>query len=147
VAPRRHLRPAVPPWVDEHKVASADWEVFRGWGASERAAPRVALRRDRSLSLNAAAYDLLGRPAEVHLLFSASRRAIGIRAALEDIGQRFHVRQERKDTRYVVEAAPFIRYYEIDHSQWTVFETVQFENDILVLPLDQARRRPTPTGE
>jgi hypothetical protein len=131
-------------------VASAGWEAFRGQLPPEPTAPRVSLRQDRRLSLNQAAYDLLGCPTEVVLLYSAARRAIGIRVTPENIGRRFHVRQEGDAARYVIESAPFIRYYRIDYSQLTVFETVQFEDGMLVLSLDQARRRrrgPIPYGE
>jgi hypothetical protein len=130
-------------------VSSIDWEEYGGRQFPETAA-RATIRRDRHLSLNQAAYDLLGRPTEVVLLYSAARRAIGIRVTLEDIGRRFRIRQEGDAPRYVVAAAPFLRYYRIDYSQLTIFETVQFEDDMLVLPLDQARRRgmsPTPNGE
>jgi hypothetical protein len=129
---------------------SVDWEVFGGWRSSEKGALRVTLRRDRRLILNTAAYDLLGRPAEVVLLYSATRRAIGIRPTSDDTGRIFRVRQEGKGTRYSVDAAPFIRYYGIDHSWLTVFEAVQLEDGILILPLEQARRRgpsPSPNGE
>jgi hypothetical protein len=130
-------------------VESADGDERRGWRVLERAAPRVTLRRDRRLSLNQAAYDLLGCPAAVALLYDASRRAIGLRAPPGDTAQHFRVQKQGTSTNYLVDAVPFIRHYGIDHSQLTVFEPVQLEEGILVLPLDQARRtgvRPTPNG-
>src|ERR671936_383525 len=84
-------------------VSSTDWEEYGGGRFPETAA-RATIRRDRRISLNQAAYDLLGQPAAVALLYSMSRRAIGLRAAGQDTVRRFPVRTWGKEGAYIIGA-------------------------------------------
>src|SRR4051812_18291260 len=58
-----------------------DFEVFRAPGKPSRIEPTVTLQTKGPISLNQAAYELLGSPEAVELLYSRSQHVIGMRPA------------------------------------------------------------------
>jgi hypothetical protein len=113
-------------------------------------AARVSITRQRCISLNQAAYNLLGCPPAVVLLYAAGGMAIGLRADSEGTAYSFRVRPMGKGTNYLINATAFMRYHGIDCSRLTIFRQVAFEDGILILPFDQAYRKgqrfPSSTG-
>ena len=120
-------------------MPSRYWEEYRGWSSPKSLTPRATITRQRRLSLNRAAYELLRCPARVVLLYDARHRAIGIRAATPEDSYTYEVRKQPRGTGYIMTTEAFIRHYAIDCSQLTVFNQMRLENDILVLELDHAR--------
>ena len=117
-----------------------DWEEYGGGSSPKSRSPRASITRHRRLSLNQAAYRLLGCPARVALLYDARHRAIGIRAVTQEDARAYNVRTQAKGSSYTIGTEAFIRHHMIDCSQLIVFNHVKMENDILVLELDRARR-------
>jgi hypothetical protein len=122
-------------------MPSINWKEFDGSDAAKILAARVSITRQRCISLNQAAYNLLGCPPAVVLLYDAGGTAIGLRAASEDTAYSFRVQSWGTGTNYLINAVAFVRYYGIDCSRMTVFKRVAFEDGILILPLDQAYRK------
>jgi hypothetical protein len=133
-----------------YALPPTSWKEFDRGDAAKTLAARVTITRQGYISLNQAAYDLLGRPPAVVLLYDAGGTAIGLRAASEDTAYSFRVQSWGTGTNYFINAAAFVRYYGIDCSRVTVFKRVAFEDGILILPLDQAYRKgqcfPSSTG-
>jgi hypothetical protein len=62
------------------EVADVGFEVFKKGSAPVPKVPAVTVQRRGLISLNRAAYDLIGAPEAVELLWDAERSLIGIRA-------------------------------------------------------------------
>lgn len=121
-------------------MSSITWQEFGGEAANTLAA-RVSITRHRCISLNQAAYNLLGRPPAVLLLYHREGTAIGLRAVSEDTAYSIRVRPQGKGTTYRVNAVAFMRYHGVDCSQLTVFQRIAFEDGILILAFDRAQRK------
>ena len=123
-------------------MPSITWEEFGGGSTPKTLAAHVTITQQRYISLNQAAYDLLGCPPAVTLLYDTGGQAIGLRAASEDTAYSHPVYKRGKGPyRYMVNAAIFLRFYGIDYSQLTLFKRVDFEDGTLILRFDQAYRK------
>jgi hypothetical protein len=127
-------------------VRSQDWEEYRGAGSRNPLAPRVTIIRYSQIHLNRAAYELLGCPAQVLLLYDARHRRIGLRAAPEASPYSHRVKQQTatRSTYAVLGSRPFIRHYGLECGRLIEFSHIQMEDDIMMLDLDQARRKGMP---
>ncbi|MEQ1764278.1 MAG: hypothetical protein ABL984_14200, partial [Pyrinomonadaceae bacterium] len=61
--------------------------------------PRVLLSGDGALTLNTRAFELLGSPEAVRLLFDVQRSTIGVRAEDREIEYALPFRAEKKSSR------------------------------------------------
>ncbi|GAA1436381.1 hypothetical protein GCM10009616_36000 [Microlunatus lacustris] len=94
------------------RPAASGFEVFTGGRPHQREA-QIRLTQT-TISLNASALDLLGRPATVDLLFDQLRRRIGIRAGVDG----YHV--SRSGT---ISASAYLKAYHLASatpSKWPV---------------------------
>jgi hypothetical protein len=73
------------------------------------------LRRDGILSINRAAFALLGSPAAVQLLYDHEARIIGLRSVPETEGLRTY--RIPKKSGHTVNVRTFLQHYEIEVSQ------------------------------
>ena len=72
-------------YADAEEVTRMGFEVFHKGSAPIPSVPAVTVQKRGIISLNRAAYGLLGEPAAVELLWDSEREMIGLRAAaLED---------------------------------------------------------------
>jgi hypothetical protein len=123
-------------------MPSRRWEEYQGWHSRKPSVPRATITRYPRLTLNQAAYKLLGSPTQVLLLYDARHQLIGLRAAAQADPHSYCVRkQTRGGTNYIVTGSQaFIRHYRIDYRRLIVFSQVLIEDGVMVLDLDQARR-------
>lgn len=98
--------------------------------------PRVSLHRKGNFSLSQAAYETLGSPESVVLLYDREKRAIGFRAAKNGERHAYSVRRQKNSKSYLVGAIAFCQHYGIDASTTRIFDP-QTVNNILVIELDK----------
>ena len=96
---------------------SAEFETFTRRAAPVVREPVVALQRRGVLSLNRAAYELLGEPAAVELLFDRAGRRIGLRPVVGDAPHAYRVRKQPGSATYLIGAKAFLQFYGIPHDQ------------------------------
>lgn len=98
--------------------------------------PAMTLQMGGGMGFNQAAYEALGSPKAVELLYSVDEKIIGIRAI--DIGQihAFPVRapSKKRDSGFLISGRAFTKYYEIDTSvarRWKAY----MDHDVLCVDL------------
>ena len=96
---------------------SAEFETFTRRAAPVVREPVVALQRRGVLSLNRAAYELLGEPAAVERLFDRAGPRIGIRSVAGDTPHAYRVRKQPGSATYLIGAKAFLQFYGIPHDQ------------------------------
>jgi hypothetical protein len=119
-----------------------DWEEYRGAFSNRYLHPRVTITCYPRIHLNRAAYELLGAPAEVLLLYDRHHRAIGLRATTDASRHGYRVTQRTAAGTYyaVIGSQAFIRHYGINGDQRLEFSHILMEDQTMVLYLGQARR-------
>jgi hypothetical protein len=122
-------------------MPSISWKEFDRSDAANTLGARVTITRQGYISLNQTAYNLLGGPPAVVLLYDPGGAAIGLRAASESTAYSLRVRPRGQGTHYVINTAAFMRRYGIDYSRLIAFKRVALEDGILILPFDQAYRK------
>jgi hypothetical protein len=98
---------------------------------------RVSLHQKGRFSMNEAAFDALGKPEAIALLYDKGRKAIGFKAVEPELRHAYTVRKQKKSKSYLVGSIAFCQHYGIDASKTRAFEPV-LDNGILVLELDKA---------
>lgn len=114
-----------------------EFEIFRRDLAGSRIEPLVTIQRRGMISLNAAAYQALGSPVAVELLFNAAKRVVGLRAVDPHVNHSYILRSSTRSGSgsFVISATAFTRYYEIDTS--TALRRVGYlDDDMLCIELD-----------
>jgi hypothetical protein len=92
-----------------------DFEVFKDRGARRRKdRPVVTLQKKQIMALNPAAYEALGSPVAVELLYAAKARTIGIRAADPAQPHAYVLRQPKRSQTRVVSVQAFLGHYGIE---------------------------------
>lgn len=100
--------------------------------------PRVTLLRGGIFGINRAAYELLGEPRAVLLLYDREHRAIGLRPAAVDDPYAHRLTKRTTSESYTVRARRFLRHYEIDEERPLLWNTIRRHEDIVVLVLEEA---------
>ena len=90
------------------------FEVFNKRKASLGKAPSVTLQRRGILSINRAAFDMIGAPESVELLFDRDRQIIGLRGADDDVPHAYNVRKGKDNGPAVVACMAFTQHYGVD---------------------------------
>ena len=94
-----------------------EFETFRRPRTGGSAEPLVTIQRRGTISLNAAAYRALNSPTAVELLYDAGKRIVGLRSVDPHVSHSYLVRATGGGgAPYLISAAAFTRYYEIDTS-------------------------------
>lgn len=95
------------------------FEVFNKRNAPLTKSPSVTIQKRGLMSLNRAAFALLGEPKAVELLFDRDDRVIGLRPVDEGAAHAYPLRPQssKQDTGpLMVAGTAFTQYYEIDTS-------------------------------
>lgn len=100
------------------------FEVFDKRQSPLAKAPTITIQRRGLMSMNRAAFNLIGAPSTVELLYDRDAHVVGIRPASEDVPHAYSVRfQGDKETGPVVIAGTaFCQFYDIDTEtsrRWT----------------------------
>lgn len=101
--------------------------------------PTVTLQKRGALALNLTAYQLLGSPKAVHLLYDREESVIGLRSAQADDDDAYPLRQvpRRGETGpHIVTAQAFASHYGIDFAPRRL--RAEIHGNILCIDLKQA---------
>jgi hypothetical protein len=122
-----------------------NFEEFTGrWQATTANVPRAAIQTRGTMSLNKAAFQALGSPRAVTLLYDQGARVIGLRTASPDVRHAYPLRKQPNSDSYVLSAVSFLAHYGIPHDTYTAFEDLSMEGDVLVIPLEKGRQGTAP---
>lgn len=119
------------------------WKVFDGSPNGVRAANglRVTLGYGRTIYMNMAAHDALGRPRAVELMFDDLRNIIGVRPVDPTRLNAFPVKPHTTGRQMKISAAPLCAQYGIHPDGTVLFQRAALNEDgILELPLDSLIR-------
>src|SRR5262245_30387780 len=119
-----------------------DFEEFTGRWRQQATGPKASIQRRGTMSLNKAAFEALGKPSHVLLLYDRTARVIGVKPADSSIKHAYPLRKQPAADSYLFSGVTFLDYYHIPHDKLTAFDDVEAEDGVLILRLDRAR-----TGE
>ena len=94
----------------------------------------VTIQRQRNLSLNAAAFEALGEPSHVVLLFNEGERMIGIKPAAADVDHAYAVRKQARSNSWLFSAQAFLNAYHLV-GESAVRYAAEKQGDMLVIDL------------
>jgi hypothetical protein len=95
------------------KPMKRDWEVFKRDVAKRASEPMVTLQKLGNISLNIVAFEALGEPDSVELLYDREECLMGIRAAVENCPHAYPVRKQSSGSGFVVSGRAFTQHYNI----------------------------------
>jgi hypothetical protein len=111
------------------------FEVFNKRAAGVSKHPYVTIQRKGPFSFNQAAFELMGSPEAVELLYDKDTERVGFRPVAPDRPQAFPVRAQGKNSvTHIVAGQSFAGHYGLDVSVARRYP-VAMEDDILVLDL------------
>ncbi len=111
------------------------FETFTRQRKSDRQ-PYVTMQKKGVISLNKAAFDALGQPDSVELLYDAESRLVGLRKVDSSIEHAYQVRAPVENhATWLVSGAAFVSYYEIDNSE-SIRRPARLEEDLLIVDLN-----------
>jgi hypothetical protein len=91
-----------------------DFESFSRQVVASARRPQITIQRRGTLSINRAAFEALGSPLAVELLFDASNQILGLRATSVDAERAYPVRGVGKTpTRYLIAGTAFTKHHHI----------------------------------
>ena len=111
------------------------WEIFTGRpnAYSGEAEARITLGRN-TIYLNGKAFEALGSPGAVEMMFEGNERIIGLKPV--DRGERnaFPVRQHGRTGNYRrIAASAFCRHFRLDTRRTVLFDQPDIDNDGVML--------------
>mgnify|MGYP001362516550 CR=1 FL=1 len=122
------------------------WETFKRQRFTPSSDPHITIQKKGIFSLNRAAYDALGSPDTVELLYDREARLIALRKVAKSVTHAYKVRAFGKSgMTWLVSGAAFMNYYDIPWSG-PVRRTARAEKDMLVLDLNDPGLVVSPTG-
>lgn len=89
-----------------------DFKKFRRAYVTSEAVPLVAVRQRGTLGINRMAYEALGEPKAVELLYAPDEQIIGLQAAERNAPDAYRIRREAEG-RYEVAGVSFLKHYGI----------------------------------
>jgi hypothetical protein len=98
--------------------------------------PYVTMQKKGVISLNKAAFDALGQPETVELLYDSEARLVALRKVDSSVEHAYQVRAPVENhATWLVSGAAFMSYYEIDNSE-SVRRPARLDDDLLVIDLN-----------
>lgn len=111
------------------------WEVFRGRPNGVRGVARVTLQRDGTLLLNALAYEQIGRPEAVELMFEVRTRRVGLKAIDAGEDHAFPVKQKKRMNQWEIRSSPFFVHHKIKTDRTVLFGKTEMVDGVMALEL------------
>ena len=111
------------------------FEVFDRKGTPTTSKPWVTIQSRGNFGMNRAAFEALGEPIAVELLFDAEARRVGFRPADPEALNAYPVRKQANSDSYVLAGRAFTNYYKIDTSEARRYD-VEMVGDILAIDLN-----------
>lgn len=98
--------------------------------------PFVTIQKKGVISINRAAFEALGNPEFVELLYDPDARLVGLRRVDSSVEHAYQVRAPVEGhATWVISGAAFVSYYEIDTST-SVRRGASMDGDLLVVNLN-----------
>ncbi len=113
------------------------FEVFKRQRLAPDKDPLITIQKKGIFSLNQIAYEALGKPEAVELLYDRDARIIGLRKVDASVQHAYRVRPFGSGATWLVSGTAFTKYYEIDLSV-PIRYTARKERDMLVIDLKDA---------
>lgn len=94
----------------------ANFESFNRQMLALKDEPHLTVHKRGTISINRSAFDLLGSPDAVELLYDRDRHIVGLHAIDPRAANSYQVRRPARSTSgpWVISAMAFTRFYEID---------------------------------
>jgi hypothetical protein len=108
------------------------FELFTRETAAASGKPTISIQKKGIISLNRAAYELLGRPRAVELLYDRERQLVGLRVGSEGGEHAQVVRPTTNGSAFLVSAARFAKHYGIPVDEGHRWPAEREENVILI---------------
>lgn len=113
------------------------FEKFRRYKVTEGDIPIVSLHLRGIFALNKNAFDALGQPEALEILYAPEERVIGFKASSRSSPDSYAVRNSTK-TAFQVEGRSFLKYYKIpDEARGRRYRAELVDNDLLTVDLNQ----------
>lgn len=113
------------------------WETFKRQRLTPSIEPSVTIQKKGVFSLNRAAYDALGKPDAVELLYDRETRLIGMRKVGKTVAHSYKVRAfGSSGMSWLVSGTAFTNYYEIAVPE-PVRCVARAEDGMLVIDLNE----------
>jgi hypothetical protein len=114
------------------------FETFKRQRVPQSQDPTLTLQKRGAMSLNRAAFEAIGEPAAVELLWDREERLIGLRKTEPDAPYAYAVRpgSSKQTSAYELSGAAFTKYYGID-TEVTRRYICRLDGDILVADLKE----------
>ena len=87
-----------------------EWEVFRRRSHGSGREPQVTIQRGGMFSYNQAAFEAMGSPEAVELLFSPRQKLVAFRGVEAGAVDGYQVRKGKGQTGYLVSGSAFLKY-------------------------------------
>ncbi len=112
--------------------------------------PAVTVQMRGNLSLNKAAYDALGRPEHVALLYDREERIIGLEPVTATDPDAYTCRKQQNSASYLVAGTAFMTFYDIAIGDTRRYSATVIDNQLLIdlktggqlVTAGRARRKP-----
>jgi hypothetical protein len=114
-----------------------DWQVFKKRQAAPTSRPIVGILQKGVFSVNRAAFDALGGPDSVELLFLPDEKIIGIRATTNGSDTSYPLRTAsgKPDGAHYVSGIAFTKFWKIDTTERRRY-SAYMEDGVLCVNLD-----------
>ncbi len=104
--------------------------------------PTISIRTRGTLGINKAAYEALGKPKAVKLLYGAEERVVGFRPTHEGSPNAYLVSETKPNGGYEVAGAAFFKFYGIAYDRTRRY-VAQMQDGVLVFYLDRHQENHT----
>jgi hypothetical protein len=116
--------------------ANLNLELFDHTGASKAdKRPYISLQVRGSFQINRAAYELMGKPQAIHLLYDRERSIVGFRPAKEGERASYTVRTPNPST-FSVSGQAFVNHYELELTQTRRYVAERY-GDVVIIDLNK----------
>ena len=124
------------------------WEMFdRRTARAIKGQPVVSIQKRGTFGFNRAAWEALGEPAAISLMYNRPANAIGFKPAPEEDPRSYPIRVQARGSSYQVAGKAFLQAYGLhvpDHSRRY---QADMQGDILVVDLTQDSNTSVEDGE
>lgn len=122
-----------------------NFEVFDRKSKPVATQPLVTLQASGTFSMNRAAYEALGNPEAVDLLYDREERVVGFRAADKEDAHSYPIKPQQNSLNYQTAGRAFCTYYNIETGSARRFAARMFE-DILAIDLKESSQTVSRNG-
>jgi hypothetical protein len=117
-------------------MGKPNFQKFRRYKVTEGDTPIVSIHLRGIFAMNKNAYEKLGEPEAVEMLYAPDERIIGLQAAERSSPDAYSVRQHTK-TAFQVEGRAFLKYYKVPEEATGRRYRAEMQDDILTIDLNQ----------